>query len=271
MKQYLEILEKLLSDGQIRINRTDFTAIGDFCIQTRYNLQDGFPLLTTKKIHFKSVVHELLWFLSGSTNIKYLQDNNVRIWNEWANEDGELGLGAYGAMWRAFPGYDEETKRVYYVDQIKNVIHSIKNNPLSRRHIVNAWNPALVDKTNLPPCHTQFQLYVTNDKKLSCHLTQRSADVFLGVPFNIASYSLLTHMIAHVCGLDVGEFVHTLVDYHLYENHIELAKLQLTRQPKILPILAITRKVDDIDDFQFDDFKIIGYNPEPTIKAKVAV
>lgn len=289
MKQYLNILNDVLENGDLRDNRTETPILGRFCNQTRYNLEDGFPLLTTKKIHWKSVVHELLWFLSGSTNIKYLQENNVRIWNEWADENGELGPGTYGVMWRYWPCFKEknyigyssrngmeiemeaDSVEISYIDQIDNVIDSIKNNPMSRRHIVNAWNPALVDDTTLPPCHTQFQFYVTSDNKLSCHLNQRSADVFLGVPFNVASYALLTEMIAHVSGLKAGEFVHTLVDYHLYVNHIEQAKLQLSRIPKKLPKLKIKRKVENIDDFKFSDFEIVDYFPESGIKAEVAV
>ncbi|WP_313635143.1 thymidylate synthase, partial [Exiguobacterium sp.] len=230
----------------------------------RFSLQDGFPLITTKKLHMKSIIHELIWFISGDTNIRYLQENGVRIWNEWADENGDLGP-VYGAQWRSFPRPDGTT-----VDQLAQVIEQIKTNPDSRRLIVSAWNPGQVDEMALPPCHLLFQFYVA-DGKLSCQLYQRSADVFLGVPFNIASYALLTHMIAHVCGLEVGDFVHTLGDAHIYSNHIEQVNLQLTRTPKKLPTLRFARTVDRIEDFRFEDIIIEGYDPDPHIKGVVAV
>ena len=230
----------------------------------RFNLSDGFPLLTTKKIHFKSVVHELLWFLKGSTNIDYLQKNNIKIWDEWADENGELGP-TYGNQWRSW-----ENSNGDQIDQIHLLLESIKTNPNSRRHIVSAWNVGELDKINLPPCHILFQFYI-HDNKLSCQLYQRSADIFLGVPFNIASYALLTEMIAHVCDLKCGEFVHTFGDAHIYSNHINQVQLQLTREPKPLPKLKINRKVKSIFDFKFEDFEILNYEAHPHIKGKVAI
>ncbi len=263
MKQYLDLLDFILCQGSEKEDRTGTGTLSTFGYQMRFNLQEGFPLLTTKKLHFKSIVYELLWFLRGETNIKYLNDNGVRIWNEWANEDGELGP-VYGKQWRAF---GEEGQ---YVDQIWEVIESIKANPYSRRHIVTAWNPCEVEDTALPPCHCLFQFHVV-DGKLSCQMYQRSADVFLGVPFNIASYALLTHMVAHVTGLEVGDFVHTFGDVHIYKNHIEQVKLQLSREPKALPKLMLSPGIEDIDDFTFGDIVLLDYDPHPRIKAEVAV
>ncbi|MCV2503596.1 MAG: thymidylate synthase, partial [Neisseriaceae bacterium] len=232
--------------------------------QMRFDLQQGFPVLTTKKLHLRSIIYELLWFLKGDTNVKYLQDNKVSIWDEWADEDGELGP-VYGYQWRSWPTYDGGS-----IDQIKQVIETIKTNPDSRRMIVSAWNPALIDQMALPPCHALFQFYVA-DNKLSCQLYQRSADVFLGVPFNIASYALLTMMMAQVTDLEVGDFVHTLGDAHLYSNHFEQAKLQLTRTPEKLPIMKINPEIKDIFQFSFEDFELENYDPDPHIKAAVAV
>jgi thymidylate synthase len=230
----------------------------------RFDLAEGFPLLTTKKLHIRSIIIELLWFLRGDTNIAYLKENGVSIWDEWADENGDLGP-VYGYQWRSWPDPKGGS-----VDQIEKLVEGIKSNPDSRRHIVSAWNPALVDEMALPPCHCLFQFYVANGK-LSCQLYQRSADIFLGVPFNIASYALLTHMIAEVCDLEVGDFVHTLGDAHLYSNHFEQVKTQLARSPRTLPTLNIKRKVNNLLDFAFDDFEIIGYEPDPHIKAPVAV
>jgi thymidylate synthase len=230
----------------------------------RFNLQEGFPLLTTKQLHLKSIIHELLWFLKGDTNVKYLQDNGVRIWNEWADEDGSLGH-IYGYQWRSWPDYDGG-----FIDQISQAVHDIKHNPDSRRIIVSAWNVADLKKMNLPPCHLLFQFYVA-DGKLSLQLYQRSADTFLGVPFNIASYALLLMMMAQVCGLEPGEFVHTTGDTHLYQNHLEQARLQLSREPRPLPRMVINPDVKDIFDFKFEDFKLEDYNPHPHIKAQVSV
>ena len=230
----------------------------------RFNLADGFPVLTTKKLHLKSIIHELLWFLAGDTNIRYLKENGVRIWDEWADENGDLGR-VYGAQWRSWRGADGET-----VDQIANVVRQIRKTPDSRRLIVSAWNPAEVDDMALPPCHALFQFYVANGQ-LSCQLYQRSADIFLGVPFNIASYALLTMMVAQVCGLQAGEFVHTLGDAHLYQNHLEQARLQLTREPRALPKMHINPDVRDIFAFKFDDFTLSDYDPHPHIKAEVSV
>jgi thymidylate synthase len=260
MQVYLSNLKLLLEQGETRTDRTGVGTKSLFGMQMKFNLQEGFPLITTKKIHIKSVVHELLWFLSGSTNINYLKQNGVSIWNEWANEQGDLGP-VYGSQWRNFGG----------VDQISEVVQQIKTNPHSRRLIVSAWNPADIPHMALPPCHVLFQFYVQNSK-LSCQLYQRSADFFLGVPFNIASYALLTHMVAHVCGLSVGYFVHTIGDAHLYLNHIEQAQLQLSRTEKNLPQLVINNpKIDSIFNFKFDDFSILNYNPHPAIPAPVAV
>jgi len=264
MEQYHALCEHILEHGTKKEDRTGTGTLSVFGHQMRFSLQDGFPLITTKKLHMKSIIHELIWFISGDTNIRYLQENGVRIWNEWADENGDLGP-VYGAQWRSFPRPDGTT-----VDQLAQVIEQIKTNPDSRRLIVSAWNPGQVDEMALPPCHLLFQFYVA-DGKLSCQLYQRSADVFLGVPFNIASYALLTHMIAHVCGLEVGDFVHTLGDAHIYSNHIEQVNLQLTRIPKKLPTLRFARTVDRIEDFRFEDIIIEGYDPDPHIKGVVAV
>ena len=264
MKTYLKLMEHVLENGTKKHDRTGVGTLSLFGAQMRFNLENGFPLLTTKKLHLKSIIHELLWFLKGNTNIKYLKENNVRIWDEWADENGNLGP-VYGHQWRSWKSNDGVIK-----DQIFDLIKNIKENPNSRRLIVSAWNVGDIPKMALPPCHSFFQFYVANNK-LSCQLYQRSADVFLGLPFNIASYSLLCMMIAQVCDLKVGDFVHTLGDTHLYLNHIEQAKTQLKRIPKELPIMKINTKVKNIDDFTFEDFELINYNPEPHIKASVAI
>lgn len=264
MKQYLNIIDRILKEGIQKNDRTGTGTISIFGTQSRYDLADGFPLLTTKKLHLKSIIYELLWFLNGDTNVKYLQDNGVRIWNEWADENGDLGP-VYGHQWRSWPDYNGGT-----IDQIQNIIDQLKNNPDSRRMIVSAWNVAEVNKMALPPCHTMFQFYVADDR-LSLQLYQRSADVFLGVPFNIASYALLLMMMAQVTGLQPGEFIHTTGDTHLYINHIEQAKLQLSREPRQLPVIKINPDVKDIFKFQYDDFKLEGYDPHPHIKAEVSV
>ncbi|MCX8514816.1 MAG: hypothetical protein RL017_951 [Pseudomonadota bacterium] len=264
MKQYLELLNYVLTNGIEKSDRTGVGTISTFGYQFRCNLQQGFPLLTTKKIHLKSIIHELLWFLQGNTNIKYLTDNNVKIWNEWANANGDLGP-VYGAQWRSWKNYDGKT-----IDQIAAVIDQIKTNPNSRRLIVSAWNVGELDKMALMPCHAFFQFYVV-DNKLSCQLYQRSADVFLGVPFNIASYALLTMMIAHVCGLEVGDFIHTFGDVHIYTNHLEQVKLQLSRSPKPLPQMVLNPQIKNIFAFNYDDFKLLNYAPYDSIKAPVAV
>ena len=264
MKQYLDLLQHILDNGTNKSDRTGTGTRSVFGYQMRFNLADGFPVLTTKKLHLKSIIHELLWFLSGDTNIRYLKENGVRIWDEWADENGDLGR-VYGAQWRSWRGAGGET-----IDQIRNLVAQIKSNPNSRRLIVSAWNPAEVDSMALPPCHALFQFYVANGK-LSCQLYQRSADIFLGVPFNIASYALLTMMMAQVCGLQAGEFVHTLGDAHLYQNHLEQARLQLTREPRALPKMHINPDVRDIFAFKFDDFELQDYDPHPHIKAQVSV
>ena len=264
MKQYLDLLQHVLDNGTDKSDRTGTGTRSVFGYQMRFNLADGFPVLTTKKLHLKSIIHELLWFLSGDTNIRYLKENGVRIWDEWADENGDLGR-VYGAQWRSWRGANGET-----VDQIANVVRQIRQNPDSRRLIVSAWNPAEVDDMALPPCHALFQFYVANGK-LSCQLYQRSADIFLGVPFNIASYALLTMMVAQVCGLQAGEFIHTLGDAHLYQNHLEQARLQLTREPRALPKMHINPDVRDIFAFKFDDFTLSDYDPHPHIKAEVSV
>ncbi|WP_439181717.1 thymidylate synthase [Carboxylicivirga taeanensis] len=264
MKQYLSLLDRVLEEGYKKEDRTGTGTISVFGHQMRFDLSEGFPLLTTKKLHLKSIIHELLWFLKGSTNVKYLQDNGVRIWNEWAKEDGELGP-VYGYQWRSWPNY-----RGGHIDQIKEVIESIKTNPNSRRHIVSAWNVAAIDDMQLPPCHILFQFYVA-DGKLSCQLYQRSADIFLGVPFNIASYAILTMMVAQVCGLKPGTFVHTLGDAHIYLNHIEQVKLQLTREPKTLPQLRINPERQSIDEFVYEDFELLHYDAHPHIKGAISV
>lgn len=264
MQEYLNLLEKILNEGADKSDRTGTGTRSIFGHQMRFDLSEGFPLVTTKKLHLRSIIHELLWFLNGDTNIQYLKENKVRIWDEWADENGDLGP-VYGYQWRSWPTHDGRN-----IDQIKQLIENLKSNPDSRRHIVSAWNPAFIEEMALPPCHTLFQFYVANDK-LSCQLYQRSADVFLGVPFNIASYALLTMMVAQVCDLKVGDFVHTFGDAHLYSNHFEQAKLQLSRTPRELPTMKINPEVKNIFDFQFEDFELINYKPHPHIKAKVAV
>ncbi len=264
MKQYHDLLQHVLEHGSVKQDRTGTGTVSVFGYQMRFDLQKGFPLLTTKKLHTRSIFHELLWFLKGETNIQYLKDNKVSIWDEWADENGNLGP-VYGKQWRFWETADGRT-----VDQIQNVIHQIKTNPDSRRHLVVAFNPGDVDKMALPPCHAFFQFYVA-DGKLSCQLYQRSADIFLGVPFNIASYALLVHMVAQVCHLKVGDFVHTLGDAHIYSNHMEQVKLILTRPFKELPRLHLNPEVKDIFSFKFEDITITGYDPHPAIKAEVAV
>lgn len=268
MQEYLNLLENVMANGKPREDRTGVGTIGIFGAQARFDLRKGFPLLTTKKLHTRSIIYELLWFLSGDTNIKYLNDHGVTIWDEWADEYGDLGP-VYGAQWRHYFGLDANGRNTQ-VDQIRNLIESLKNNPNSRRHIVCAWNPCQVDQMALPPCHTLFQFYV-QDGELSCQLYQRSADLFLGVPFNIASYALLTHMIAQVCGYKVGEFVHTFGDLHIYKNHIEQVKLQLSREPRKLPELVMDPTVKDIFEFKYEDFRFEGYDPHPAIKAPIAI
>nr|BFD60739.1 thymidylate synthase [Bdellovibrio sp. CKG001]BFD64153.1 thymidylate synthase [Bdellovibrio sp. HM001]BFD68347.1 thymidylate synthase [Bdellovibrio sp. HAGR004] len=264
MKQYHDLIKTVLEQGVKKEDRTGTGTISMFGYQMRYNLQEGFPLVTTKKLHTRSIFHELLWFLKGDTNIKYLHDNKVTIWDEWADENGNLGP-VYGKQWRSWETADGRT-----IDQITNVVEQIKKNPNSRRLLVVAFNPGDVDKMALPPCHAFFQFYVANGK-LSCQLYQRSADIFLGVPFNIASYALLTHMIAQVCDLEVGDFVHTLGDAHLYLNHLEQAKLQISRDLRPLPQLKLNPAKKDLFDFTYEDIEIVGYDPHPAIKAEVAV
>lgn len=264
MKQYLELLEHILADGTVKHDRTGTGTKSVFGYQMRFNLQEGFPLLTTKKLHLKSIIHELLWFLKGDTNIRYLQENGVRIWNEWADENGDLGH-VYGYQWRSWPDFDGGA-----IDQIAQAQDMIRHNPDSRRIIVSAWNVADIPNMKLPPCHALFQFYVA-DGKLSLQLYQRSADCFLGVPFNIASYALLTMMMAQTCGLQPGDFIHTLGDAHLYLNHLDQARLQLTRDPRPLPRMVINPDVKDIFDFRYEDFSLEGYDPHPHIKAEVSV
>lgn len=264
MKQYLDLLRHILDTGTEKGDRTGTGTISTFGYQMRFDLQQGFPLVTTKKLHTKSIIYELLWFLKGDTNVKYLQENGVRIWNEWADEDGSLGP-VYGKQWVAWEAGDGRT-----VNQIGQAVHQLKTNPDSRRIIVNAWNVADLPDMRLSPCHALFQFYVA-DGRLSCQLYQRSADVFLGVPFNIASYALLTLMMAQVCGLGPGEFIHTFGDVHIYSNHIDQVKLQLSREPRPLPSMLINPAVDDIFAFKFEDFTLENYNPHPHIKAEVAV
>ena len=264
MKQYLDLLQRILDEGVIKGDRTGTGTKSIFGHQMRFNLEEGFPLITTKKLHLKSIIHELLWFLNGDTNVHYLQENGVRIWNEWANEDGNLGH-IYGYQWRSWPDYNGG-----HIDQIKEVVRQLKEDPNSRRIIVSAWNVADLDKMNLPPCHLLFQFYVA-DGRLSLQLYHRSADTFLGVPFNIASYALLLQMMAQVTGLKAGDFVHTTGDTHLYLNHLEQARLQLTREPRPLPRMIINPEVKSIFDFKYDDFQLEGYNPWPHIAAKVSV
>ena len=264
MKQYLELLNRILTEGVVKGDRTGTGTMSVFGNQMRFNLEDGFPLLTTKKLHFKSIIHELLWFLKGDTNVRYLQENGVRIWNEWADENGELGP-VYGHQWRSWPDYHGGT-----IDQISNVVEQLLHNPDSRRMIVSAWNVAEVDSMALPPCHTMFQFYVANGR-LSLQLYQRSADTFLGVPFNIASYALLLQMMAQVTGYMAGDFIHTTGDTHLYLNHLDQARLQLTREPRPLPVMKINPDVKSIFDFKYEDFELEGYDPWPHIKAEVSV
>jgi thymidylate synthase len=264
MKQYLELLDLVRREGVKRSDRTGVGTLGVFGHQMRFDLEAGFPLLTTKKLHLKSIIHELLWFLSGSTNIRYLKENGVGIWDEWADEDGELGP-VYGKQWRSWAAPDGRS-----IDQIAKLIEGLKTNPYSRRHIVSAWNPAEVDDMALPPCHCLFQFHVA-EGRLSCQLYQRSADIFLGVPFNIASYSLLTMMVAQVTGYEPGEFIHTLGDAHLYLNHLDQARRQLEREPRELPRMTINPEVRSIFDFVHDDFRLEAYDPHPHIKAEVAV
>ena len=264
MKQYLNLLQRILDEGAVKTDRTGTGTKSIFGHQMRFDLSDGFPLLTTKKLHLRSIIHELLWFLRGDTNIQYLHDNKVTIWDEWADENGELGP-IYGHQWRSWPDYDGGT-----IDQIANVVDLIKHHPDSRRMIVSAWNVAEVNQMALPPCHTLFQFYVA-DGRLSLQLYQRSADTFLGVPFNIASYALLLQMMAQVTGLEAGEFVHTTGDTHLYLNHLDQARLQLTREPRPLPRMVLNPDVKDISSFRYEDFQLEGYDPWPHIKADVAV
>lgn len=264
MNQYETLLKYIFENGTDKSDRTGVGTRSLFGYQMRFNLEDGFPLITTKKVHLKSIIHELLWFLKGDTNIKYLKDNGVTIWDEWADENGELG-SVYGYQWRSWPTPDGR-----HIDQISNVIDTLKNNPDSRRIIVSAWNVADIDKMALPPCHTLFQFYVV-DGKLSCQLYQRSADLLLGVPFNIASFALLTMMVAQVCNLGLGDFVHTFGDVHIYKNHFEQVKLQLSRKPRNYPRMKMNQNINSIFDFKYDDFTLEGYDPYPAIKAPIAV
>ena len=264
MKQYLELLDSVLKEGIRKEDRTGTGTISVFGHQMRFNLEEGFPCLTTKKLHLKSIIYELLWFLKGDTNIKYLQENNVRIWNEWADANGDLGH-IYGYQWRSWPNYEGG-----FIDQISEAIHTLKTNPDSRRIIVSAWNVADIPHMNLPPCHILFQFYVANNR-LSMQLYQRSADIFLGVPFNIASYALLLQMVAQVTGLQAGDFVHTLGDAHIYLNHLDQVKLQLSRDPRPLPQMKINPDVNDIFKFEFEDFSLENYNPHPHIKGEVSI
>lgn len=264
MQQYLGLIKRVLDEGVHKEDRTGTGTYSVFGHQMRFNLQDGFPLVTTKKLHLKSIIYELLWFLQGSTNVKYLQEKGVRIWNEWAKEDGELGP-IYGYQWRSWPDYNGG-----HIDQIAELIESLQKNPDSRRHLVSAWNVGQIKDMQLPPCHILFQFYVAQGR-LSCQLYQRSADIFLGVPFNIASYALLTMMIAQVSGLKAGDFVHTLGDAHIYSNHIEQVKLQLSREPRPLPTMLINPEIKNIDNFSYEDFELKDYDPHPHIKGEIAV
>lgn len=264
MKQYLNLLERVLEEGFDKSDRTGTGTRSVFGHQMRFNLEEGFPALTTKKLHFRSIIHELLWFLQGNTNVKYLQDNGVRIWNEWADQNGELGP-IYGYQWRSWPSASGK-----HIDQISQIIESIQKNPNSRRHIVSAWNVGELESMALPPCHILFQFYVA-DGKLSCQLYQRSADIFLGVPFNIASYALLTMMVAQVTGLKPGDFVHTLGDAHIYNNHMDQVKLQLTRDTRSLPQMKLNPDVKSIFDFKYEDFELTDYDPHPSIKGAISV
>ncbi len=269
MKQYLDMAKHVLEHGESRKDRTGTGTTSVFGYQNRYDLRKGFPCVTTKKLHMKSVIHELLWFLQGETNIAYLKENKVRIWDEWADADGELGP-VYGKQWRSWPSANGES-----VDQITELVANLKSNPYSRRHLVNSWNVACVPEMALPPCHLLFQFYVSDPDSerpgLSCQLYQRSADLFLGVPFNIASYALLTMMVAQVCGYEAREFVHTFGDLHIYDNHMEQVKTQLSREPLELPTMEINSEVTDLLDFKYEDFKLVDYNPHPPIKGSVAV
>jgi len=264
MQQYLDLMRLVLNTGSEKIDRTGVGTLSIFGHQMRFNLEDGFPMLTTKKLHLKSIIHELIWFLNGDTNITYLNQHGVRIWNEWADENGELGP-VYGEQWRSWPAGDGET-----IDQIVNLVSGLKDNPDSRRHLVTAWNPSVLKEMALPPCHCLFQFYVA-DGKLSCQLYQRSADIFLGVPFNIASYALLTLMLAQVTNYSPGEFIHTMGDAHIYKNHLTQVRKQLARQPKSLPRMQLNPNVKDIFDFSYEDFTIMNYDPAPHIAAEVAV
>ena len=264
MKQYLDLLQYVLDHGTERQDRTGTGTVGVFGYQMRFDLSEGFPVLTTKKLHLRSIIHEVLWFLRGDTNIKYLHDNGVSIWAEWADENGDLGP-VYGSQWRSWPNGNGGT-----IDQIANVVRQIKENPYSRRLLVTAWNPAEIEAMALPPCHCLFQFYVDNGR-LSCQLYQRSADIFLGVPFNIASYALLTMMMAQVCGLEPGDFVHTFGDAHIYKNHLDQVHLQLSREPRPLPTMRINPEVKDIFSFRYEDFTLENYNPHPHIKGEVSV
>lgn len=264
MKQYLDLVKHVMENGTLKGDRTGTGTRSVFGYQLRCNLEEGFPLLTTKKVHLKSIIYELLWFLKGDTNVRYLQEHGVRIWNEWADENGELGP-VYGHQWRSWPDYEGGT-----IDQIAKVVEDIKNNPNSRRHIVSAWNVAEVNRMALPPCHSLFQFYVA-DGKLSLQLYQRSADLFLGVPFNIASYALLLMMVAQVTGLKPGDFIHTFGDAHIYRNHFDQVKLQLTREPRKLPVMKLNPEVKDLMDFKYEDFTLEGYDPHPPIKGQVSV
>jgi len=273
MKQYFELVQEILTRGVDKQDRTGTGTISIFGHQSRYDLSKGFPLVTSKKVHFKSIVHELLWFISGETNIQYLQKNGVRIWNEWADKDGNLGL-VYGYQWRHWPTYRNIGDGLFdegrEIDQLKNAIRGIRKNPDSRRHIVTAWNPADLTEMQLPPCHILYQFYVAGGK-LSCQMYQRSCDVFLGVPFNIASYALLTHLVAQVCSLGVGDFIHTLGDAHIYKNHLPQIITQLERDPRPLPTLELNPDVRGIDDFKYEDIRLVGYDPHPHIKGEVSV
>ena len=264
MRQYLDLMSHVMANGTQKHDRTGTGTISVFGYQMRFNLAEGFPMVTTKKLHLKSIIHELIWFLSGDTNIRYLKENGVKIWDEWADEEGNLGP-VYGSQWRSWPTPDGR-----HIDQITQIIDQIKNNPDSRRIIVSAWNVAEIENMALPPCHSFFQFYVA-DGKLSCQLYQRSADIFLGVPFNIASYALLTMMVAQVCDLQLGDFIHTLGDAHLYNNHLEQTELQLSRLPKPLPLMKINPEVKNIFEFKFDDFSLENYDPHPHIKGAVAI
>ena len=264
MRAYLDLLDHLLTKGNLREDRTGTGTIGCFGYQMRFDLQEGFPVLTTKKLHLRSIIHELLWFLQGNTNIQYLKDHGVRIWDDWADENGDLGP-VYGYQWRSWPNPDGT-----HTDQIAKLVEQIKTNPCSRRHVISAWNPSFIDEMALPPCHCLFQFHVDNGR-LNCQLYQRSADTFLGVPFNIASYALLTMMMAQVCDLEPGEFVHTFGDVHLYTNHVDQAREQLTREPRPLPQMWMNPDVKDLFAFSYDDFKLLNYDPQPHIKAAVSV